>query len=189
MIVPCSAFSRRNPERSPDNSKFACSIQEANISDGEPDSRADRKRWEDLFHRVSHPFPLLMVERLEEMEKGKKIRTAKCVTANDFCLTGHFPGDPILPGVLTLEGLVQSAILLIGEDFSRGKLRCTLEKVDRVRFKRAILPGDRVDFSVQLTAREGERWEFKGQAQVGKETAAEANLILNVNYRDIGFEI
>jgi 3-hydroxyacyl-[acyl-carrier-protein] dehydratase len=159
------------------------------ITNGENSSGADRKRWEDLFHRVSYPFPLLMIERLEELEREKKIRTAKWVTANDFCLAGHFPGEPILPGVLTLEGLVQSAILLVAETFSRGRLRCALEKVDRVRFKRAIVPGDRVEFSVQLAAREGERWKFKGQAQVGPDTAAEANLVLHVNYREVGFEI
>jgi 3-hydroxyacyl-[acyl-carrier-protein] dehydratase len=130
-----------------------------------------------------------MIERVEELEKGKKIRTGKSVTANEFYLSGHFPGEPILPGVLTLEGMVQSAILLVAETFSRGRLSCGLEKADRVRFKRAIVPGDRVEFSVQLTAREGERWKFKAQAKAGEETAAEANLILRVSYREVGFEI
>ncbi len=130
-----------------------------------------------------------MVDRLEAVEKEKNIRAVKWVTANEFYLAGHFPGEPILPGVMTLEGLVQSAIFLAAETYARGRLRCFLEKVDRVRFKRAIVPGDRVDFLVQVAGKEGELWKFKGQAQVAGETAAEANIILRVNFREVGFEI
>ncbi len=130
-----------------------------------------------------------MIDRIEEVEREKKIRAVKWVTVNEFFLAGHFPGEPILPGVLTLEGLVQSALLLVTESFSRGRLRCSLEKVDRARFKRAIVPGDRLEFMVQLTAKEGELWKLKGQAKVNGETAAEANLVLKVIFREVGFEI
>ncbi len=149
----------------------------------------ERKRWAELFHFLSHPFPTLMIDRVEEMERDKRIRSLKWVTANEFYLAGHFPGEPILPGVLTLEGLVQSALLLVTASFPRGRLRCTLEKVDRVRFKRAIIPGDRVDFTVQLLSKEDESWKFKGQAQVEGETAAEANLALKVLFREVGFDL
>ena len=159
------------------------------ITDAEKSPGAERKQWEELFHRLSHPFPILMIDRVEEVEREKNMKAVKWVTANEFYLAGHFPGEPILPGVLTLEGLVQSALLLVAESFSRGRLSCSLEKVDRVRFKRAIVPGDRVEFMVQLTAREGEFWKFKGQAQIGGETAAEAILVLKVNFREVGFEI
>ncbi len=130
-----------------------------------------------------------MIDRVEEVEREKKVKATKWVTANEFYLAGHFPGEPILPGVLTLEGLVQSALLLVAESFNRGRLSCSLEKVDRVRFKRAIVPGDRVEFIVQLTVKEGEFWKFKGQAQIRGETAAEANLVLKVNFHEVGFEI
>jgi 3-hydroxyacyl-[acyl-carrier-protein] dehydratase len=150
---------------------------------------AERKQREELLQRLCHPFPILMVDRMEGVEKEKNIHTLKWVTANEFYLAGHFPGEPILPGVMTLEGLVQSAIFLVAESFARGRLRCSLEKVDRVRFKKAIVPGDRVDFSVQLAGKEGELWKFKGQARVGEDTAAEANIILKVNFREVGFEV
>jgi 3-hydroxyacyl-[acyl-carrier-protein] dehydratase len=150
---------------------------------------AERKRREELLQRLFHPFPILMVDGLEGLEKEKSIRGVKWLTANEFYLAGHFPGEPILPGVLTLEGLVQSAMFLVAESFARGRLRCSLEKVDRVRFKKAIVPGDRVDFSVLLTGKEGELWKFKGQARVGEEMAAEANILLKVSFREVGFEI
>ena len=130
-----------------------------------------------------------MVDLVEGVEKEKNIRAVKWITADEFYLAGHFPGEPILPGVMTLEGMVQSAIFLAAESYARGRLRCSLEKVDRVRFKRAIVPGDRVDFLVEAAGQDGELWKFKGQAQVAGETAAEANIVLRVHYREVGFEI
>jgi 3-hydroxyacyl-[acyl-carrier-protein] dehydratase len=163
--------------------------KEEDISSQPDVNSEERKEWEDLFHRLSHPFPLLLIDRVEEVEREREIKAVKWVTAGEFYLAGHFPGEPILPGVMTLEGLIQSALLLVAHSFSRGRLRCSLERVDRVRFKRAIVPGDRVDFLVQFMAKEDECWKFKGQAQVAGETAAEAHWVLKVNFREVGFEI
>jgi len=132
---------------------------------------------------------LLAIDRVKEVEKGKRIVASKWVSANEFYLAGHFPGQPILPGVLTLEGMIQSALLLLEASFSRGVVTGSLQKVDRVRFKRAILPGDRVDFLVTLTAQEENLWKFKGKAQVGEETAAEADLHVKVDVREVGFDL
>ncbi|MCJ7496503.1 MAG: 3-hydroxyacyl-[acyl-carrier-protein] dehydratase FabZ [Deltaproteobacteria bacterium] len=126
---------------------------------------------------------------MEELEREKRIKAVKWVTADEIYLSGHFPGEPIMPGVLTLEGLVQSALIFLGESFTRGKIRVSLEKVERLRFKRAVLPGDRLDFLVSLTGKEGNRWKFKGKAQVGAEVAAEADVVLKVDVREVGFEL
>jgi 3-hydroxyacyl-[acyl-carrier-protein] dehydratase len=142
-----------------------------------------------LFHRFAYSFPTLAVDRVEEVEREKKIKAVKWITANEIYLAGHFPGEPIMPGVLTLEGMVQSALILVGESFSRGNINASLHKVDRVRFKRAVIPGDRVEFLVSLTGKEGDLWTFKGKTQVGEETAAEATLILKVVVREVGFEL
>jgi 3-hydroxyacyl-[acyl-carrier-protein] dehydratase len=155
----------------------------------ERNGRFQRRALEEALNRLAHPYPTLMIDRVNEVEQEKTIRTTKWVSADEFYLTGHFPGEPIMPGVLTLEGLIQSALILVDESFSRGRLKCSLEKVDRVRFKRAVIPGDQVDFQLQLTAKDESLWRFKGKAQVGKETTAEADLTLRVTYRDVGFEV
>jgi 3-hydroxymyristoyl/3-hydroxydecanoyl-(acyl carrier protein) dehydratase len=160
-----------------------------NITNAENAGWAERKKWEEWFHRFSYPFPTLAVDRVEEVEREKKIKATKWITANEIYLAGHFPGEPIMPGVLTLEGMVQSALILVGESFSRGNISASLHKVDRVRFKRAVIPGDRVEFLVSLTGKEGDLWTFKGKTQVGEETAAEATLVLKVVIREVGFEL
>ncbi len=130
-----------------------------------------------------------MIDRVTALEREKHVETAKYVTANESFLAGHFPGEPIVPGVLTLEGLIQTCLLLVGDSFPRGRVRVSLEKVTRVKFKRAILPGDRVDFSAALISREGGLWKFKGKARVGEETSAEADILLRVAVREVGFEL
>jgi 3-hydroxyacyl-[acyl-carrier-protein] dehydratase len=160
-----------------------------NIPNGENAGQVERRKWEELFHRFSHPFPTVMIDRVDELEREKRIAAVKWVTADEFYLAGHFPGEPIMPGVLTLEGMIQSALIIVEETHNRGMVRASVEKVDRVRFKRAILPGDRVEFLVNFMGKEGDLWMFRGKAQVGEETAAEANLVLKVVVREVGFEL
>lgn len=142
-----------------------------------------------MFNNLGHPFPVLLFDEVVDLVRGERIKTFKLITANEFYLAGHFPGNPIVPGVLTLEGMIQSAIFLVAETFSRGKLECSLLKVGRVRFKRPIYPGDRLEFSVQVDKREDSNWYFRGQAQIDQENAAEAQFSLHVDFREVGFEI
>jgi 3-hydroxyacyl-[acyl-carrier-protein] dehydratase len=149
----------------------------------------ERKKLEEVLHGFGYPFATVVVDRVVEVERDKRIKAAKWITANEIYLSGHFPGDPIMPGVLTLEGLVQSAIFFLAESFNRGKIRVSLEKVERLRFKRPVLPGDRLDFLVSLTGKEGNLWKFKGKAQVGDEVAADADIVLKVDVWEVGFEL
>jgi len=142
-----------------------------------------------LFQALAYPFPTLMIDQVVEIEPAKSLKARKGVTANEFFLTGHFPGEPIMPGVLTLEGMFQSACILIGESLTRGRVQATLEKVERVRFKKAIVPGDAIEFWVTLAEKKEDLWRFKGKAQCQEETAAEAEFLLKVTVREVGFEI
>jgi 3-hydroxyacyl-[acyl-carrier-protein] dehydratase len=94
-----------------------------------------------------------------------------------------------MPGVMTLEGMIQSALLLIDELYSRGKVAGSLEKVARLKFKRPVVPGDRVEFQVQLISQENYLYKFKGKALVEGATAAEADFTLKASIREVGFEI
>jgi len=123
------------------------------------------------------------------MERGESIKAAKLITADEYPLSGHFPGEPIMPGVLTLEGIAQSALILLAESLSRGRVSCFLDRVDRVKFKRALVPGDRVEFLVRLMKKEGGFWTFRGQARIKGEIAAEADVIFKVALQEVGFEL
>lgn len=144
---------------------------------------------EEAFHRLSHPFPALLIDRILETESGKRISAAKGVTADEFFLAGHFPGEPIMPGVMTLEGMIQIALLLIDDLYSRGKITASLEKVERLKFKRPVVPGDRIEFQVQLLSQENELHKFKGRALVEGAAAAEADFTIRASIREVGFEI
>lgn len=150
---------------------------------------AERRKREELFQNLGHPFPVLLFDEVGDLVRGESIKTFKLISANEFYLAGHFPGIPIVPGVLTLEGMIQSALFLVAETFSRGKLECTLQKVERAKFRRPIYPGDRVEFLVQVIKREASLWHFRGQAQVDQENAAEGQFSLKVDFREVGFEI
>ena len=159
------------------------------MADKEKIDWGHRKRWEEVFYHFAYPFPLILIDQVEDVERDQKIKTSKWVTANEFFLAGHFPNEPIMPGVLTLEGLFQSSLLLIEESYVRGKIQCSLSRVGRVRFKKAILPGDHLEFTVHLASREGDLWRFKGKAQVGNETAVEADWEMKVTLREVGFDL
>jgi UDP-N-acetylglucosamine acyltransferase len=125
--------------------------------------------------RLSFRYPSLLVDDIAEHEPGQRIVAIKNVTVNEEFFQGHFPGAPLMPGVLMIESLVQVATLLMPTG------RVSLRGVDNAKFRKQVVPGDRLRLEVSLDRRRGGLVRAKASAAVDGETVAEANLVLAVN--------
>lgn len=125
---------------------------------------------------IPHRYPFLLIDRVERMAKGKSCVGIKNVTMNEPQFTGHFPGEPIMPGVLIVEALAQTAAVLVvdtlgmeGED-----LLVYFMTIDKCRFRQRVVPGDQMELRVNILRGRGRIWKFWGEAWVGDKICAEA---------------
>ena len=124
---------------------------------------------------LPHRYPFLLIDKVLEMEPGKRIRAVKNVTANEAFFQGHFPGCPVMPGVLLLEGMAQTAgILLIHDRPERESQLVYLTGVERARFRRPVVPGDQVLFEAEILGLRRNYSKISGRALVEGEVAVEA---------------
>jgi 3-hydroxyacyl-[acyl-carrier-protein] dehydratase len=128
-----------------------------------------------LIALLPHRYPFLLVDRVLEVG-GEKALTLKNVTNNEPFFTGHFPGLPIMPGVLILEALAQSAAILALEKSQGRPTLFMLTGVDKVRFRRRVVPGDQLRMEVRLLKHHHPLWKMRAEARVDGELAAEAEL-------------
>jgi 3-hydroxyacyl-[acyl-carrier-protein] dehydratase len=128
---------------------------------------------------LPHRPPFLLVDRVMAFEPMKKLVGWKGVTMNEPFFAGHFPGSPVMPGVLILEALAQSAALLammsLGPE-EAGKLTF-LMGIDNARFRKPVVPGDRLELHVEVTKQKGAVWKEKGTAIVDGQVCAEAEFM------------
>jgi 3-hydroxyacyl-[acyl-carrier-protein] dehydratase len=107
-----------------------------------------------ILHLLPHRYPFLLVDRVTELEPNKRIRAYKNVTFNEPFFQGHFPGRPVMPGVLVIEAMAQAGGLLTQLSQPRGAISegklFYLVKVDNARFNRMVVPGDKLDFEVKV---------------------------------------
>jgi 3-hydroxyacyl-[acyl-carrier-protein] dehydratase len=129
---------------------------------------------------LPHRYPFLLVDRVIEVEPGKRIVGWKCVTMNEPFFVGHFPGQPVMPGVLILEALAQTAALLVLRDMSTeeraGKIIYFMA-IDGARFRRPVVPGDRLELHCELLRAKASVIKVKGEARVDGEVAAEGEFM------------
>ena len=130
----------------------------------------------DIMRILPHRYPFLLVDRIVELEPGRRVVGIKQVTANEPQFTGHFPGRPIMPGVLMVEALAQTAgVAVMTLDEYRGKLGL-FAGIDDCRFRRMVVPGDTLRLEVTVEKLRGMFGRVKGVASVDGEVAAEAVL-------------
>ena len=132
---------------------------------------------QDIQRIIPHRFPFLLVDRVLEMEPGRRIVAQKNVTANEWFFQGHFPDFPIMPGVLIVEALAQAgAVLALSEEDSQGKVPLFVG-IDDWRFRAQVGPGDVLRLEVELTSRRGPIGKGRARALVGDSVAAEGELM------------
>jgi 3-hydroxyacyl-[acyl-carrier-protein] dehydratase len=122
----------------------------------------------DIMRFLPHRYPFLLVDRVLETEPGKRIVAIKNVTINEPFFQGHFPGEPIMPGVLIVEAM--------DADLSKNSSIRFLA-IDNCRFRRAVVPGDQLRLELEAISVKRNIWKFGGKAYVGDQLAAEAELM------------
>lgn len=126
---------------------------------------------------LPHRYPFLLVDRILECDDQKRIVGLKNVTVNEPFFQGHFPGMPIMPGVLQLEAMAQVGGVLLGRKTgSRGNLPLFMA-IDRVKFRRMVIPGDALRIEVEITSERARIVRVAGRGLVGDELASEAELL------------
>ena len=134
-----------------------------------------------VLGRLSHRYPSLLVDTVVEHEPGRRVRAVKNVTVNEEYFQGHFPGNPLMPGVMMIETLVQVAtLLLLGSTGDVPTGRVALRGVNNAKFRKQVVPGDRLCLDVTLRSRDGEAVVVRGVATVADQTVAEADLLLDI---------
>lgn len=133
-----------------------------------------------ILKQLPHRYPILLVDRVLELEKGKRIKALKNVTINEPFFTGHFPHRPVMPGVLMLEAMAQAAALLAFDTLGTtpdDKTVYYFAGIDGARFKRPVEPGDQLVMEVSLERMKSGIFKFKGTARVDDQIACEAELM------------
>lgn len=129
----------------------------------------------DICKILPHRYPFLLIDRVIELERKKRIVAIKNVTFNEPYFQGHFPGKPIMPGVLIVEAIAQAGgALLLTEVPNRDELLMVFTGIERARFRRPVVPGDQLRIEVEVLAWRMTAARLEGKAYIGDKVAAEA---------------
>ena len=140
---------------------------------------------EKILAALPHRYPFLLVDRVVEVVARERIHAYKNVTYNEEFFQGHFPGKPVMPGVLQLEAMAQAGALLAyqGQPFDPAQKVIYLMSFDNVKFRRPVVPGDRLDLLVRIERQKGAIWRLAGEAKVDGQPASEAQMMAMISDR------
>jgi 3-hydroxyacyl-[acyl-carrier-protein] dehydratase len=134
---------------------------------------------EAILERLPHRYPFLLVDRVLSVEPGKSIVAIKNVSYNEAHFVGHFPGHPVMPGVLVVEALAQAGGVLAWESSNEPDIWILyLDGIDNVRFKQVVRPGDQLVLKVDLVQHRRNLWKYEARAEVDGKIVAEAELLM-----------
>ncbi len=143
----------------------------------------------EIMKFLPHRYPFLLVDRILELEPDKRIVGLKNVTINEQFFQGHFPGHPIMPGVLIIEAMAQVGGILAFKstpppvplmEGDKGGGMVYFMGIDKARFRKPVLPGDKLELVIEVTKQRGAIWAFKGEAYVDGNLVAEAELMATI---------
>jgi 3-hydroxyacyl-[acyl-carrier-protein] dehydratase len=143
-------------------------------------------KYQDIVKLLPHRYPFLLVDRITEYEPWKRIVGYKNVTANEEFFQGHFPGNPIMPGVLIIEAMAQTGGILArlsmmeGEGGQSDPRLMIFLGMDNVKFRRQVVPGDHLKFVVEAIRTGSKIWKIAGKAYVDEDVAAEAEMTAQI---------
>lgn len=131
----------------------------------------------EILTLLPHKYPFLLVDRVLEFEPAKRIVAIKNVTVNEPFFQGHFPGRPIMPGVLILEAMAQAGGVLAFKSVPGMKGTVFFTGIDGARFRKPVVPGDQLRFVVDVVKHRREIWVFEAKAYVGDDVVSEARIM------------
>lgn len=137
----------------------------------------------DIMKFLPHRYPFLLVDRIVELQPGVSAKGIKNVTINEPFFQGHFPGQPIMPGVLVIEAMAQVAgVMAFRSGMEGGSVY--FMSIDNAKFRRPIVPGDQVMMEIKVLKRRGNVWKFSGTATVEGKLVSEAEFTAMVTDRE-----
>ena len=143
--------------------------------------KKDKYNIQDIIKILPHRYPFVLIDRIDEVKPGEFVNAIKNVTINEPYFQGHFPGQPVMPGVLSLESIAQTtAFLMLYELDDPLKKNMFISGVDGVRFRRLIVPGDQLDINIQLKSKKLTLYKFEGTIKIDNQLAVQAIITSNL---------